>query len=190
MIKKNIAWQIVAAVLLVGLCVVGRVAPHPANVAPVAAVALFAGFYFSRPLLALCVPMLGMLISDYEVGFYKVGIAVAVYVGLLFPIAFRSVLRSKLSAGRIVGSSVAGALVFFVISNGAVWAFTDMYGSGLSGLVACYAAALPFLVNTLSGDLFYSLALFGVYAMVKRWSPSIVPADVFAGGTGTHPHLA
>jgi hypothetical protein len=35
----------------------------------------------------------------------------------------------------------------------------------MPGLFACYVAALPFLRNTLAGDLFWSAALFGSYAL-------------------------
>ena len=37
----------------------------------------------------------------------------------------------------------------------------------LGGLAACYAAALPFLQNTIVGDLFWTSLLFGGYAAVR-----------------------
>jgi formate-dependent nitrite reductase membrane component NrfD len=33
----------------------------------------------------------------------------------------------------------------------------------MAGLLMCYTAGLPFLSNTVVGDLFFSSALFGVY---------------------------
>jgi hypothetical protein len=56
---------------------------------------------------------------------------------------------------------VACSLVFFVASNFAVWAFSGMYSLDLAGLSQCFIAALPFLQNTVAGDLFWTAVLFG-----------------------------
>jgi hypothetical protein len=45
-----------------------------------------------------------------------------------------------------------------------------MYPKTGSGLVACYAAGLPFFWNTLAGDLFYVAVLFGIYEFIKSYS--------------------
>jgi hypothetical protein len=63
----------------------------------------------------------------------------------------------------------AGSLQFYIITNFFVWFGShDMYPQTLSGLSACYVAALPFYGRTLLGDLFYSGVLFGAYALVSR----------------------
>jgi hypothetical protein len=53
------------------------------------------------------------------------------------------------------------SLAFFAISNFAVWAFSGMYSLDFAGLTQCYVAALPFLQNTVAGDLFWTVVLFG-----------------------------
>ena len=53
------------------------------------------------------------------------------------------------------------SLFFFVTSNFAVWAFSGMYSLDLAGLIQSYVAALPFLDNSIAGDLFWSAVLFG-----------------------------
>jgi hypothetical protein len=53
------------------------------------------------------------------------------------------------------------SLLFFVLSNFAVWAFSGMYALDWQGLTACYVAALPFLQNTIAGDMFWTAVLFG-----------------------------
>ena len=60
-----------------------------------------------------------------------------------------------------------------MLSNFAVWiagAFSasPYYATNLGGLIACYTEALPFWGRTLAGDLFYSAALFGLYALLSR----------------------
>lgn len=52
--------------LLIGLIVLAalsRLLPHPPNVSPVEAIALFGGAYFGRRSLALLVPVLAMLLA-------------------------------------------------------------------------------------------------------------------------------
>ena len=51
---------------LVALIVWGRLADHPANFAPVTAVALVAGVYLGRNYAAATV-LLGMLLSDWQI---------------------------------------------------------------------------------------------------------------------------
>ena len=53
-----------------------RLVPHPPNFAPITAMSLFAGAYFTRKQLAFIVPLLAMLISDLFLGFYKISIFV------------------------------------------------------------------------------------------------------------------
>ena len=45
--------------------------------------------------------------------------------------------------------------------------------SSLAGLGACFIAALPFLQNTLAGDLFFTSVLFGGWALVERALPQL-----------------
>jgi hypothetical protein len=42
-----------------------------------------------------------------------------------------------------------------------------MYPENGTGLMACYAAALPFFQATLTGDVLYSGVLFGIFALVQ-----------------------
>jgi hypothetical protein len=61
-----------------------------------------------------------------------------------------------------VGAAVISSVSFFVISNFAVWAaWPAMYPRSLGGLMASYAAGLPFFRGTAESDLFFSLAMFG-----------------------------
>ncbi len=64
---------------------------------------------------------------------------------------------------RILGLSISGSLIFFFITNTAVWFFETMYPANLSGLIASYVAGIPFLKNAIVGDMWYTFALFGVY---------------------------
>ena len=67
--------------------------------------------------------------------------------------------------------TLAGSVLFFVWTNFGVWAFWNLYPHTLEGLVACYTAAIPFFRNTLLGDVVYSTALFGGFALAERFLP-------------------
>lgn len=153
---------------LVGLCVAGRVLPHEANFTPVAAAALFAGFAFSRRTVAAAAPLAGMAISDWIVGGYDWRVTIVVYAALLLPVALGGLLKARLSVFRVAGASLTGAVVFFVVTNLAHWAFMGMYAPTLGGLMESYVAAVPFFRNTLAGDVLWAAGLFGAYAAVRE----------------------
>jgi hypothetical protein len=151
------------AISLVGLDVVARLAPHAPNVTPIAASALFGGMVLRSRALALAVPLSALLVSDLVVGSYDWRIMSVVYAALALPAlaarwgrAFRPVV---VLAPLVLSSS----LLFFATTNFAVWAFSGMYAHDLHGLVHCYVAALPFLGNTVAGDMLWTTLLFGAW---------------------------
>jgi hypothetical protein len=44
-----------------------------------------------------------------------------------------------------------------------------LYPGTIDGLAACFAAAIPFYQNQVVGDAFYTVAIFGGYALLKNW---------------------
>ena len=52
--------------------------------------------------------------------------------------------------------------------NFGVWAVGTLYAPTWQGLVLCYTMALPYLLNTMAGNLFYAGVFFGGYALAKR----------------------
>ena len=153
--------------LLVVLCAVSRLLPHPPNFTPLASVSLFAGFLFRYRGLAAAAPLVAMAISDAVIGRYTPGVMIAVYASLLYPVALRGVLQRRLSPLRVVACAGSASLVFYAASNLAHWWFTYTYAHDWQGLVRCYWRALPFLKYTLAGDLLWSAALFSAYAAAR-----------------------
>lgn len=180
--KSVPAWAWIVSAALVGVVVAGRLLPHPPNFTPTAGVALFAGFLLARSSLALGVTWGALLISDALIGFYNPLVMISVYACLGLPVLLRRFVVCP-TWWRVAGCAVASSVVFFVVTNFAVWAAGPGYGWTLDGLARCYAAALPFFRYTLAGDLLWSLALFGTWALAAR-SPwrSPVPARAVREG--------
>ncbi len=85
------------------------------------------------------------------------------------------ILKRKASWVRLAVSGVMAGVVFYVITNFGVWATTSMYPRDMSGLMACYIAAIPFFINTILGNLFYGFVLFGIYELVANRTKELTP---------------
>jgi hypothetical protein len=157
---------------LVLLAVLGRVLPHAANVTPLYAVALFACAYFPRRW-ALAVPVAAMVASDLIIGLHSTvaftwsGMFVFALLGLL--------LRDRRFGPGVVVAAGAGSVAFFAWTNFGVWLTSGMYPHTVAGLVTCYTLALPFLRNSLLGDVAFSGALFAAYEWYQLRRRSRVP---------------
>jgi hypothetical protein len=155
-------------VLLIALDVAMRLTRHLPNCTPLAASALFASFLFESGILAMLVPLLAMVASDLVIGTYDWRIMGIVYLSLMFPVLLRRYLRGHLSVVRVAASALLSSGVFFFTTNFAVWYFARWYTPDIRGLLLCYAAAVPFLKNTVAGDLLWSGVFFGSYVMIAH----------------------
>ena len=126
-----------------------------------------------------------------------------VYASFLLAVVWGRWLLRDGSSSRIVLASLLVSAQFFLVTNFGIWLSDVMhnpspasnsaiewqqhpnfpapiplhYGHNLSGLLACYVAALPFvgsnapplgfLGNQLLGDLFYTGLIFGLYACLR-----------------------
>ena len=129
------------------VAVLSRLVPHPPNFTPITAIALFSIINFKNKYLALSVPLICLFVSDLILGISLINLFV--YFSFIL-ISLVGHLLKKISLKSVLYSS----LIFFVVSNFGVWIIG--YPNTFDGLIACYAAALPFFGWTIAGDLFYS----------------------------------
>lgn len=162
--KKLVTNPQLLALALVGVAVISRWLPHPANVAPITAVALFSGVYLNKKT-AIVLPLLSMLLSDLIIGFYG-PMMVFVYGSFLLSSLIGFIVRKSPSKKKIIAASLCSSVLFFLITNFGVWFAGTMYSKDVSGLLTSYVAGLPFFRNTLLGDLFYTTVLFGAYRLM------------------------
>lgn len=169
------------AIALVFLAAMSRLLPHPPNFTSVGAMALFGAAYFNRQWLMLAIPFAALFVSDIALnnliykdlyGDHFVWVSSAWNYGSFAIVMLSGLLwfRKQSSVGRILGASLSASLLFFLVSNFGAWMSDsiNLYPKTFSGLLTCYAAGLPFLGNTIAGDLFYSAVLFGLYHLVSQ----------------------
>jgi len=173
-IKKSIfrerqrVFEFIFAVVLILIGVGLRFLPHMPNFTPIIAIALFGGVYFSKKV-ALILPIAVMMISDIFIGYYEFSLMYSVYGAFLLCVALGFWLKKNKKWYTIGGGAILSSVLFFLITNLAVWIFTSWYPRDLSGLIQCYLSALPFLKNALFGDLFYVTMFFGTYELAGIW---------------------
>jgi hypothetical protein len=164
----------ILSIVLIGAAL--RLVPHPANFSPIGAMALFGGALIAgrgglERTSALLLPLAALLLSDLVLGFHNT--MPAVYVAFLIVGVIGIVLGPKASPVRLAFGSATGSIVFFVITNLAVWAQSGMYAKTGAGLAQCFVAAFPFFQNSLAGDLIYTAVLFGAWALVEKAVPRL-----------------
>ncbi len=161
---------LIAAIIVAAAAL--RIAPHPMNFTPIGALALFGGAYFTTKRAALAVPLLSLVAGDIFVGFHR--LIPYVYASFLVSVALGFWLRRKKSVARIGAATLAGAIQFFLVSNFALWVSgISRFSRDAGGLIACYVAGVPLFWNTLAGDAFYVLLLFGGMALAEKRFPSL-----------------
>lgn len=158
-----------AAVIL--LAAASRLLPHPPNLTPIGAIALFGGAQFQERWLAFAVPLAAMALSDVIIGWHR--LVPLVYGSFVLTVVIGMWLRDRKTLLSITGAALASSVLFFVFTNFGVWALGSMYPRTLAGLVAAYAAAIPFFRNTVAGDLFYTAVLFGGFGVLERLVPRL-----------------
>ena len=154
--------HLILAISLIILAVISRLFPHPANFTPLAAVALFCGVYLPRKW-GWILPMVIMIATDAIIGFYQWQVMASVYLSFLTAVGIGWYIRRGKSIGSVVVGSLAASILFFFVTNAAVWAWGGLYPPTAAGFLTSYLMGIPFFKNTLLGDLFYTVFLFGSF---------------------------
>lgn len=157
-------WNVGIALTLLCLASLLRLAPHLPNVAPIGAIALFAGARLTGRWIWL-VPIAALLATDALIGWYTPAIMATVYGSFALIALLGRFLKNRSTVPSILGFSLIGSVFFFLTTNFAVWTWTLMYPPTAAGLVASYVNALPFFRNSVLGDLGYTALIFGLYAL-------------------------
>lgn len=151
--------SIVLALSLVALGVAVRLLPHLWNATPLAAIAILSGRYLGKRW-AVALPIVTLIIGDMFIGFYEWPLMLCVYSCLGLIGLMSGIKGIQKTFGGLAVLSISSSVIFFLVTNWAVWQFSPWYEKTMSGLFHCYLLGLPFFRNALIGDLFYTLTLF------------------------------
>jgi len=172
-----------------------RLLPHPPNFAPITAMAVFGAVTFGRGRTAVLAPLVALFVSDLAKKYlYHHGLSAqwGIYRGMWVTYGTTALvaLISRLARGTrrvsvVAGTTLLGSIVFFLVTNFAVWARGSRFPHTLDGLVDCYLVAVPFFRNSLAGDVVYGTVLFGAWMLVKRWVPALRPRTADANPLAT-----
>ena len=158
---------------IIALAVI-RLLPHPPNFTPIAAMALFGGAYFSSRWMAFLVPLGAMFLSDAILGFHGATM-IAVYCSFILVVALGLRLKKNISLASVPIMALVSAILFYLITNFAVWVGSPIYTQDLSGLVLCYTAAIPFFHYSVLGNLVFTTILFGGFFLASLKLPILSP---------------
>lgn len=161
-------------ILFILLAACTRLAPHPANFTPILAIGLFGGFYFKNRLLCLVAPISVMIVSDFFIGFYLISFWVYLSIAVIALASWY--INRYIGKKYIVLTSFFSSMFFFIVSNFGVWTL-GAYGYTIEGLITCYVMAIPFLFNTVTSTLLYTLIFFGSYELIVKSYDASTAAD-------------
>jgi hypothetical protein len=152
-------------IAMVVLAACARLLPHPWNFTPLLALGLFAGHQARHAGAAVLATLTVLALSDavlgFDSGFWYV------YGAAMISVALGRWTRRRDSVGANAAGALGSSMTFFLITNFMVWAAGRLYPHTLPGLASCFVAAIPFYQNQLLGDAFYTMALFGGYALLQ-----------------------
>lgn len=165
-------------VLLIIFAVASRLIPHPANFAPITALALFGGVYLHKKY-AFLLPFGALFISDLFLGFYGLEM-LWVYGSFFISGLIGLYIRKRKNILTIISGTLFASLLFFLITNFGVWTLPySWYSKDLAGLIQSYVAGIPFFRGTILGDLFYTGVFFGGYELALFLGKKYLPSKLF-----------
>lgn len=157
------------ALLLIVAGALSRLLPLPHNFTAVTGVTIFAAYTIRNPWLAALVPLGAMALGDAVLGWHHTMLFTC--AGMLGACFLARQVLTDLTVLRLAATTFLASLLFFVVSNLGVF-LEGYYGYSLSGLIACFVAALPFWQTSLIGDFASTAAIFGLFVAGRHLLPS------------------
>lgn len=139
------------------------------NFAPLAAIALCAAAYFPARY-KFTVPIIALLISDVVLNIHygfslRSPFVLSHYLGFVLVGCLGLVLQNRRSMKTLLPASIAGSLIFYVVTNSVSWFFDPGYVKNFAGLIQALTVGLPqysatptwmFFRNSVVSDLLFT----------------------------------
>jgi Family of unknown function (DUF6580) len=171
------------------------------NFAPVAAIALCGAVYLPRRF-ALALPLAMLFVSDlilnvfhYHKALFTLDIAPR-YLALALIVLLGLSLRGRVRLPGLIAGSVAGSIIFYVITNTGSWLAEPAYPKTLAGWTQALTVGLPgwpstwwFYRHTMISDLLFTLLFVGCMALCRRPANAFAAADERVSSRGVFPRV-
>lgn len=156
-----------------------RILPHPHNFTAVGAAAIFGGAVFNKSWKAILIPLAALFVSNLIINntiysHYYEGFSILssgslwIYAAIILMSVLAHVLIKTFNVASIATTTILGTVLFFIVTNFGAWIGSPLYPQTAEGLLSAYVAGLPFLLNSLLGNLFFAAVLFGSYFLVAQ----------------------
>ena len=139
------------------------------NFTPLISLILFIPLVLKDKKLAMILIIIAQLFADFFIGFYDTMLFVYGTYILVALFAFKYMIA--INFYKVLSSSVAASIVFYITTNFGVWFAMDLYPATTSGLIACYIAGIPFLKSMTLSTVIFSTTLFVLFKVVKKLRP-------------------
>ncbi len=158
--------------LIAGLGLLRLQSTHTYNMVPVFSTLLF--FAVLRPAREYSFPLLALIGVDIFLTTHQYSFPLTIdsivtwgwYLIVL--VVGPRLLRGIISWRHAAAFSLLASISYFLVSNYFVWAEWNMYPKTLTGMGACYLAALPFFRNSLISESLCSVFLFGLLSPILQ----------------------
>ena len=168
---------IIAAIIVVGFLIgiLSRFTEIP-NFTALGAIALFSGAYFAKKKMSFAFPLLLLFVSNFilmmangmDVSYFFYKAMIFVFAGYALIIALGRVISKNRNPLFIAGASIAGSVIFFLVSNFGVW-ITHTGTLPTNTLMQVYIDGLPFLRPMLISDFAANAVFFtAAYFLIER----------------------
>ena len=152
--------------------VLTRFIDHPPNFTPMLSIALLSGLYIKNKW-GFLLPLAIVLFSNYFLEPGSMYVMIPIYISY-FLIYLYGAYFSKNTFLDVFKSSFLGAVLFFIITNFAVWINCIIFNSffyshDIAGLISCYYNGLPFFRNTLVSTIGFSIYFYSCYKFVFNY---------------------
>ena len=147
--------MIITFLFISGILALGRLIPHPPNFTPILATAIYTPYMVNNKWLAMLIPLSAMFIADIIIGFHPYMLWVYGAIGISTLLSYWS-MRFNKKYMQLTVMTLVSSILFFIITNFAVWVIWDYYPKTIDGLLLCYSMAIPFFQNTIYGTIIYT----------------------------------
>ena len=147
--------MIITFLFISGILALGRLIPHPPNFTPILATAIYTPYIINNKWIAMLIPLSAMFIADIIIGFHPYMLWVYGAIGISTLLSYWS-MRFNKKYMQLTVMTLVSSILFFIITNFAVWVIWDYYPKTIDGLLLCYSMAIPFFQNTIYGTIIYT----------------------------------